>query len=276
MSLAEIDLPVTTGEICFAKPGSWPANERPYTLLYEPATDEKLSNFKTSDIQPVPIRDMRPKKDSLSIHKEGFIFADFKSKMAYEDYLDEDKLKTVLAGEVRELLLERLGAKAAFIHECVFRRRGTVNAGNGFGQPVQEAHSDYTLNYAHKLITELAKSDADLIRSRKFQMINVWKPLRAPLRDWPLALCDYSTLDRSDLVQIDEVHVEGVLESHSVQYNPSQRWYYLSEQTVEEVLIFCSADSETGGEVPHAAFCDPRYPDEEPRESVELRVLVVY
>jgi hypothetical protein len=28
--------------------------------------------------------------------------------------------------------------------------------------------------------------------------------------------------------------------------------------------------------VPHAAFCDPRYPNESPRESVELRVLVVY
>ncbi|KAJ5949545.1 hypothetical protein N7454_001129 [Penicillium verhagenii] len=248
MSLEEINLPVTSGEIYFAEPGSWPAIERPYTLLYEPATDEKLSNFRITDIQSVPIRDMRPKKDTLSIHTEGFVFADFKSKMVYEDYMDEEKLKTVFAEEVKELLLEKLGAKAAFIHECVFRRRGTVNAENGFGPPVPQAHSDYTLNYAHKLITELAKSDADLITSRKFQMINVWKPLRGPLRDWPLALCDISTLNRADLVPIDEVHVEGVLESHSIQYNPSQKWYHLSEQTAEEVLIFCSADSETGGE----------------------------
>lgn len=119
MTLAALDLPVTTGEINFAKPGSWPANERPYTLLYEPVTDEKLSNFQITDTQPVPIRDMRPKKGSLSLDKEGFLFADFKSKMAYEDYLDDEKLKTVLAREVRELLLEKLGAKAAFIHECV-------------------------------------------------------------------------------------------------------------------------------------------------------------
>jgi hypothetical protein len=115
----EIDSPVTTGNICFATPGSWPETEKPYTILYDPTEDVKLSNFKLDDIQPVPIRDMRAKKDSLSIHREGFIFADFRSQLTYENYFDEQKLKSVLAEEVRNLLIEKLGAKAAFIHECV-------------------------------------------------------------------------------------------------------------------------------------------------------------
>ncbi|KAE8414599.1 hypothetical protein BDV36DRAFT_239050 [Aspergillus pseudocaelatus] len=272
-----MDLPVTTGDIFFARPGSWPEHEKPYTLLYDPTEDVPLSNFKVSDIQPVPIRDMRPKKETLSIHREGFIFADFESQLTYEDYFDESKLRSVLAEEIRQLLIDRLGVKACFIHECVFRRRDSGPSADGnVGSPVPEAHTDYTLNYAHKLIGELARSDADLIRTRKFQMINVWKPLRGPLRDWPLALCDYSTLNRDDLVPVDEVHREGILESHSIQYNPSQKWYYLSDQTPNEVLIFRSVDSVIYGEVPHAAFCDPRYPNESPRESVELRVLVVY
>jgi hypothetical protein len=76
----------------------------------------------------------------------------------------------------------------------------------------------------------------------------VWKPLRGPLRDWPLAICDYSTLSRDDLIQVDEVHREGILESNSVQYNTSQKWYYLSDQTADEVLIFRSADSSMHGE----------------------------
>ncbi|KAJ5799671.1 uncharacterized protein N7518_001739 [Penicillium psychrosexuale] len=115
------DLPVTTGNIYFAKPKSWPENEKPYTLLYDPSgeTEIKLSNFKVNDVHPVPIRDMRQKKNVLSIHREGFIFAEFKSQMAYEDYGDESKLKSVLAEDIKNLLIEKLGAKAAFVHECV-------------------------------------------------------------------------------------------------------------------------------------------------------------
>jgi hypothetical protein len=76
----------------------------------------------------------------------------------------------------------------------------------------------------------------------------VWKPLRGPLRDWPLAICDHSTLSRDDLIQVDEVHRDGILESNSVQYNTSQKCYYLSDQTADEVLIFRSADSSMHGE----------------------------
>jgi hypothetical protein len=129
---------------------------------------------------------------------------------------------------------------------------------------------------------------------------SVWKPLRGPLRDWPLALCDYTSLGKGDLVEVDEVHREDILESHGLQYSPEQKWFYLSDQTAEEILIFKSVDSHVKGEgecsfyfcsetcirkkifglirilVPHAAFKDPRYPYELPRESIELRILVVY
>lgn len=76
---------------------------------------------------------------------------------------------------------------------------------------------------------------------------SVWKPIRGPLRDWPLALCDYTSVDRADLVEVDEVHREDILESHGVQYNPSQEWYFLSDQTEDEILIFKAADSHVNG-----------------------------
>jgi hypothetical protein len=72
--------------------------------------------------------------------------------------------------------------------------------------------------------------------------------LRGPLRDWPLALCDYRTVTPSDLVPVDEVHKEDILESHGVQYNDAQEWYYLSDMQPNEMLIFKAADSHIKGE----------------------------
>jgi len=43
-----------------------------------------------------------------------------------------------------------------------------------------------------------------------------------------------------------------------------------------EMLIMKAADSRIKGEVPHSAFKDARYPNENPRESMELRVLLVW
>ena len=125
---------------------------------------------------------------------------------------------------------------------------------------------------------------------------SIWKPLRGPLRDWPLALCDLQSLKPEHLVQLDEVHSHHSLESQQILYSSAQNWFYLSNQRESELLIFKAADSVMAGEgkflfnlakwqrkmitlclVPHAAFADPRCPaDEIPRESIEFRVLVVY
>jgi len=108
-------------------------------------------------------------------------------------------------------------------------------------------------------------------------MINVWKPLHGPLRDWPLALCDLRSIDPDDLQRLDEVHSEDFLESYQVKYNSAQRWWFLPEQEPHEILVFKGADSEVSGAVPHGSFPDPSYSDRErKRESVECRILVVY
>ena len=74
---------------------------------------------------------------------------------------------------------------------------------------------------------------------------SVWHPLQGPLVDWPLALCDGSTVDfENDTMAGDIVDKDAVFENTQVHFNPEQRWYYLSDQTPEELLIFKNADSE--------------------------------
>lgn len=67
------------------------------------------------------------------------------------------------------------------------------------------------------------------------------------------------------------------LETYSVKYNPNHRWYYLSNQTPEEVTLIKCYDSEIDRArlTPHTAFTDPTSPPDAPqRESIEVRVLV--
>jgi hypothetical protein len=136
----DISAPVTQGEIQFVRPGSWPEDETPYTLLYIPTDGLPMANFDFEDVRTVPIRDMRPKKGTLALDNEGFMVADFDSSLAYEDYVDEEKLRTVFVPEVRKLLTDILGVKDAFVHEYVVRKRG-ADIGSGFGRPVPEAHT---------------------------------------------------------------------------------------------------------------------------------------
>jgi hypothetical protein len=112
------------------------------------------------------------------------------------------------------------------------------------------------------------------------QVINLWRPIRGPLRDAPLAVCDVESVAPEDLVPSDLVYRNRVGETYAVTYNPSHRWYYVPEMQPHEALLLKCYDSETDGRarfLPHTAFVDPTTPeDAPPRESIELRTLVFH
>jgi hypothetical protein len=87
-----------------------------------------------------------------------------------------------------------------------------------------------------------ALCSAALLRS--LTVSSVWKPLRGPIHDWPLAICDAESVDKGDLIPADVVSLEQAIENMVVHYNPNQQWYYLSKQEPSELLIFRQADSE--------------------------------
>lgn len=129
---------------------------------------------------------------------------------------------------------------------------------------------------------------------------SVWHPLQGPLVDWPLALCDASTVDfANDTMAGDVVDRDAIFENTQVHFNPRQKWFYLSNQLPSEMLIFKNADSEekfgaSPGEsyiypdvtqeaqfvlteigVPHASFDHPQSSSSGiRRESIEFRMLV--
>lgn len=76
---------------------------------------------------------------------------------------------------------------------------------------------------------------------------SVWKPLAGPVKDWPLALCQRSSVNTgTDYEMTDDVHAGEVDESIQLHYNESQRWFYLGDQMPNEALVFLTSDSELG------------------------------
>lgn len=113
---------------------------------------------------------------------------------------------------------------------------------------------------------------------RHYQIINLWRPLKGPVRDAPLAFADFRTVDKDDLVPSD-IGYPDPEETFTVRYNPAQEWYYIRDQLPEEVWMFKIFDSEQGKATysPHSAFLDPRWEEKEPfRQSIEVRALVCY
>jgi hypothetical protein len=107
---------------------------------------------------------------------------------------------------------------------------------------------------------------------------SVWRPLRGPVQDWPLALCDSRTVSAEDLHPGDLVYDDYVVEKVLIHYNQKQKWYYLSYQSPDEAWVFIQSDTDNTrdkGGVPHSSFPIPPHGKSiMPRESVEVRCLV--
>lgn len=75
-------------------------------------------------------------------------------------------------------------------------------------------------------------------------MDSVWRPLTGPTYDWPLAVCDYTSLNTSeDLIASDNVYTHTIAETYNVLFQKRHRWYYVNGMCSDEVLVFKAFDS---------------------------------
>ncbi|KAH1419792.1 hypothetical protein KXX35_009247 [Aspergillus fumigatus] len=110
--------------------------------------------------------------------------------------------------------------------------------------------------------------------------LDFWKPLRGPVNDWPLVLCDSSLIDvRKDLAVADLLYPDLATENQVMYYRDGLKWYYLSDHEPSEIIVFKQMDSLNSAcpGVPHASFWNPLASNREPpRESIEGRAMVFY
>jgi hypothetical protein len=256
-----------------------PTQHRPYNYMHQPPDGQPWQNASYDHI-PVPISDARA--GAPSVEQEGYALFDAPSAVA--DFLDRDAVIRHYYPEATELALAASGARRAFVFDHLVRQRvpGPPQAfGRIDGQRPGAAgrvHCDFTTASAQRrLHQELGECAAQVTR---YSIVNLWRSIRDPVLDAPLALCDARSVSPGDLVASDIYYPERAGEIYQVLYNPAHDWAYFPATTRDEVLIFRQYDSamgENGGATPHAAFEHPDTPAGAPlRASIEIRCLLIY
>ncbi len=256
-----------------------PTKSRPRTYAYPPPNNEPQTT-QINEPHRVPIRDARPLAGSLSLDREGFDLIEHRS--ATRDFYNEDQINQIYYPEAERTLKNATGADRIFIFDHTVRRRvpGAEDRGGGPRQPVARVHVDHTARSGPQRVRDLLGDDAEKLLRGRVQIINVWRPIRGPLRDAPLAVCDARSVHAEDLVPSDLVYPDRTGETYAVTYNQAHRWFYFPDMQPDEALLLKCYDSKNDGRArfaPHSAFSDPTAPaDAAPRESIELRTLVFH
>jgi hypothetical protein len=271
-----LDLPYVEAELHYLSR----MTERPTNYTYDPPPGVPRSNT-VHESHIVPIYDLRGIEANLSLDREGFELLGQVS--AVRDFYDDDEVRSVYYPEAERFIAEATGAARVFIFDHTVRRRVTGADDRAPGTPRQPAtrvHVDHTGRSGPQRVRDLLGDDAEDLLKGRVQIINLWRPIRGPLRDAPLAVCDAQSVAPGDLVPSDLVYRDRTGETYGVTYNPEHRWFYVPEMQPDEVLLLKCFDSKTDGRarfMPHTAFDDPTAPaDIRPRESIELRTLVFH
>ena len=91
---------------------------------------------------------------------------------------------------------------------------------------------------AARVARHLPPDDVPTLLSRRFQIINLWRPIGKPALDWPLALCDGRSVDAArDLVPTTLKYPDRDGETFSVRYAEGHRWKYMRGMSPDELVL---------------------------------------
>ena len=228
----------------------------------------------------VPIHDGRAIARDLSLDRQGFVLT--RHDTAVSDFYDDEEVRAVYYPEIERLVKSATGASRVHVFDHT-RRAEVAHDGDGKAEraPVRLVHNDYTERSGPQRVRDLFDADeAETLLKRRFIEINVWRPIRGPVRSMPLALADAQSIAPGDLVTADLVYADRTGEIYHATFNADHRWFYFPDMEANEAVLIKCYDSVDDGRArftPHTAFDDPRSPpDAPPRESVEVRVLAFF
>lgn len=253
-------------------------------LVYVPskgggdATDH-IGNF---TIREVDIHNARVEKQNTSLDVEGFKLIQQETEV--RDFYNDAEIRETYHNEVRTLLAQLTGAKRIEIFDDT-RRSSSLETQKirDIREPADIVHNDYTSRSGVKRLRDYFSDDldqAETVLQRRFAIINVWRSIAGPIQNFPLVICDASTVKPEDLVSVERRAEDRIGELQVALQKSSQRWYYYPEMQMDEALLLKTFDSETDGRTRftiHSSFDDVTAPaDSAPRESLETRCFVFF
>ncbi|KAJ5190072.1 hypothetical protein N7491_007887 [Penicillium cf. griseofulvum] len=250
----------------------------------------KHMNFEWVD-HSVRITDARDNKEDFTLHRHGFAYCDDAEGGTPEmlDVLREnnhEKVRQLYYPHIEDLVKRETGASRVVIFDHTSRKRrpelGTYDNPTGKEQPATMVHCDQSTKGALRRLEQNVPGNIHEILQKRVIMINLWRPLRGPVQDWPLATMDYRTCRTNLIYPTDLLDKVDNYRGQTVTfgYADEQEWYYLDKQRTDEVTMIKIWDSKEDVQAklcPHVAFNHPNTPaDTPPRESIEVRCFALF
>ncbi|MBT9599015.1 MAG: methyltransferase [Vitreoscilla sp.] len=258
---------------------------RPVNYMYDPPEGVSKENCEY-DFRDVRIADARGLAGHTSVHGEGFEL--WSASSAVDSFHDSEVITRMYYPECIELACAATGGSSAVVFDHLLRKRESGRPPLTFGrkgdgtQPgsVGRVHNDYTDESGRRRLGLVLRDPELVARVRRYCIVNIWRSVKGPIVDTPLAVCDARTVSVRDMVASEIRYTDRAGEIYLFEHSDQHHWYYYPEMDRDEALVFKQYDSRVSGVArftPHAAFDLPDIPDDAPlRESIEVRCLVLF
>jgi hypothetical protein len=239
----------------------------------------------------VLIRNGRPVRGELGLDTQGFVLAHQPSRV--KDFKDKSEVDAVYGAEVDRIVKALTGADLVAPLGYVLRTSGPTRA--EIQPPASEVHVDMTPDRAVRLAAATyERSFAGRPRFSRFIASSLWRPFSQPPQDWPLAVCDGTSVGNDEGVPNVMVRLATLPDPNNIPahhegedqlpaasiffFNPKHHWWYFPDMTRDEVLLvkFHDSDHSKAWRAPHTSFRDPGVHNAAPRESIECRTIAYY
>ncbi|KAH7202667.1 hypothetical protein BKA60DRAFT_581713 [Fusarium oxysporum] len=261
-------------------------HEKPYEILSQAPPGIERSNFQLRPGQPETIHDLRGLRTIFNLDRNGFQVV---SNTLKTSCFDEATIKKDYLPSIEALLKSVEPDIDVHFFDWALRSSGLPDPKPGTIvnlndpmlclKPVQDVHVDQSPFAAIKRAKSILGNDISLLQTKRIRIINIWRPMYHPVEDWPLAVCDGSTVPPEKLIKVDHVRKHHIGESLYPLESDRYRWYYLNKQTPDEALLikmFDSKEDVVAKCCPHTSFQKKKIaPSGKARESIEVRALVV-
>ena len=240
------------------------------------------------ELREVVILDAR-KRESLRYEQTGFTLLPLKSSVTdwAQVPADGSEQQLVFSAELEKVIRELHPTVEKVTFASFLLRGGGANppATNGLHL---DMYPDLGRISAFRQGSAGAQSEEPEAGLRLGLVLGLWMPreMANPVHDYPFFFGDMSTFDLTDVVaQKQDFYQDAAGHKQRVRniaasapvYSPAQRWYYYSQQTCDEVVIFRHLTNPPGGKASfHAAFEQPLPDGMESRKSVETRAFLYF
>jgi hypothetical protein len=229
-------------------------------------------------LKPAEVANADAREHDCTLDREGFTLVAHTSGVA--DLTDLKAVSEIHRGEIAELLRRVTGCDEVVMTPfgiLRFSEKAGANAAHDNSHPARFVHVDMAKEAAAAMREKTAPAGRAVVRSAQY---NVWRSLAGGTQDVPLGLCAYPSVARDDLLDCDAIFdpLDGSPEwgfpNYLLAHNPAHRWYYYSDMTRNEAIVFKTSESDPARAqlMPHGAFDNPLAgPDAPPRVSLEMR-----